>query len=207
MKLLGNLKKGLLFVLSAPAGAGKTTLVNMLEDEFKDVKRPTTFTTRPKRPKEIENESYHFINVQEFEEKIEKKHFLEHAKVHDNFYGIEKETVEKLLQTTHVVLVIDTQGLKYLLEQNIPLISIFVSPPSLEELETRLRNRKTESKESINKRLKRAKKEIEMIPWYDYHIINEDLVLAYTVLRSILIAEEHKAKRVGDYVFRKSDDK
>jgi len=206
MKLLGNLKKGLLFVISAPGGAGKTTLVNMLEDEFDCVKRATTFTTRPKRGKEIDQECYHFINVEKFKEKIEQNEFLEHAKVHENYYGIEKKVVEKLLETSHVVLVIDTQGLKSLIEQNIPLVSIFVSPPSIEELENRLKNRKTESKESMNQRISKAKKEIKMIPWYDYHIINEDLVLAYTVLRSILIAEEHKAKRVGDYVFRRSND-
>jgi len=206
MKLLGNLKKGLLFVLSAPAGTGKTTLVSMLEDEFEAVKRAITYTTRPKREKEEEEQCYHFISEEQFAEKLKRNEFIENAKVFDYSYGIGKQTIEKQLDKSHVILVIDTQGLKSLVEQNISLISIFISPPSMEELELRLTKRKTESKKSLEKRLSRAKKEIEMIPWYDYHIINEDLVLAYTVLRSILIAEEHKAKRVGEYVFRKPND-
>jgi len=207
MKLLGNLRQGLLFVISAPAGTGKTTLVQMLEEEFECIYRSITYTTRPKRTEEKDGISYHYLTDQEFKKKKDQGFFLEDAQVFDHHYGTGKDDINNLLKKNkHVVLIIDTQGVKHLIEQNIPLISIFISPPSHNELEQRLKKRKSENKEQQEKRLKWSEHELEMIPWYDYHIINDDLATAYNVLRSILIAEEHKAKRVGDYVFRKSDD-
>lgn len=207
MKLLGNLHRGLLFVISGPAGTGKTTLVQMLEEEFPCVKRSVTYTTRPKREEGEHLDSYHFISEEEFIKKIQEGFFLEHVKVFDHYYGTDKSIAEESMKTNkHVVLVIDTQGLRILVEKNVPLISIFLSPPSHEELEARLKNRKTETEGQMLTRLKWSENELEMIPWYDYHIINDDLITAYNVLRSIFIAEEHKAKRVGDYVFKKPKD-
>jgi guanylate kinase len=207
MKLLGNLQQGLLFVLSAPAGTGKTTLVEMLEEEFFCIEKNVTYTTREKRPGEIEGKSYYFISKEEFEKKIEGGAFLEYEKVFDHYYGIEEKKIsDQLKQNKHVILVIDTQGVKTLLTKNIPFISIFISPPSAEELERRLKKRKTETEKQRQKRLQWSYKELEMIPFYDYHIINDDLQMAYNILRSILIAEEHKTKRIGDYVIRKTND-
>lgn len=193
MKLLGNVKKGIIFVISAPAGTGKTTLVKMLEEEFDCIEKSVTYTTRKIRKNEEHSKDYFFITENEFKEKIRQDSFLEYAKVFDNYYGTCKETVFNSLSSgKHVILVIDTQGAKSLIEKNIPAVLIFISPPSFDELGSRLKGRETESHESIEKRLHWAKYEVENISLYDYHIINDDLVLAYTVLRSILIAEEHK---------------
>ncbi|HSW86383.1 MAG TPA: guanylate kinase [Rhabdochlamydiaceae bacterium] len=191
-KLLGNLSKGLVFVLSAPAGTGKTTLVRMLRDEFPCVAESISCTTRPPRPGEIPGKDYHFLTVEEFEDKIKKEDFLEYAKVFDNYYGTSKEFVlAQQEKGKHVILVIDTQGAMQL-KGKIPAVFVFVSPPSLQELRERLFKRQTESMEHIEQRLSWAKNEMSMAVHYDYHIVNENLHTAYEVLRSILIAEEHR---------------
>lgn len=191
-KLLGNVSKGLVFVLSAPAGTGKTTLVRMLRDEFPCVAESISCTTRPPRPGEIPGKDYHFLTIEEFEDKIKKGDFLEYAKVFDNYYGTSKEFVlAQQEKGKHVILVIDTQGAMQL-KGKIPAVFVFVSPPSLQELRERLFKRQTESMEHIEQRLSWAKNEMSMAVHYDYHIVNENLHTAYEVLRSILIAEEHR---------------
>jgi guanylate kinase len=193
-KLLGNLPKGLIFVLSAPAGTGKTTLVRMLRDEFPCVAESISCTTRAPRAGEIPGKDYHFLTVQEFEDKIKSGDFLEHAKVFDNYYGTSKEFVlQQQEKGNHVILVIDTQGALQL-RGKIPAIFVFISPPSLQELRERLFKRQTESMEHIEHRLSWAKREMSMAVDYDYHIVNENLHTAYEVLRSILIAEEHRTR-------------
>lgn len=190
--LVGKLKKGLVFVLSAPAGTGKTTLVQMLVQEFPSVVASVSYTTRLQRPGEIEGVHYHFLKEAEFTDRIAKGEFLEHVKLYDDYYGTSSAWMEqRLAQGKHVVLVIDTQGAK-LLKDKLKAIFIFVSPPSLEELERRLKKRKTESQEVIERRLVWAEQEMLAIPNYDYLIINDDLNNAYQVLRSIVIAEEHR---------------
>jgi len=193
-KLLGNKKPGILFIVSAPAGTGKTTLVKKLEKEFSCVVRNITCTTREPREEEKNGKDYYFLSKEEFEKKIEKGDFLEYAKVFDNYYGSSKKFVEEETQAgKHVILVIDTQGALKIKEQN-KGIYIFITPPSLEELQKRLEKRSSESKESIEKRLKWAKEEMKAITYYDYQIINDDLEIAYQTLRSILIAEECKIR-------------
>ena len=190
---LGNLSKGMCFVISAPAGTGKTTLVHKLIKEFSCVSLSISSTTRPPRLKEVPGKDYIFMTVEEFEKKIEEGDFLEHAKVFGNYYGTSRDLIEKKRsQGMHVVLVIDTQGACQLRDQNYDATYIFVSPPNLEVLMGRLVNRKTESQESIDCRMSWARQEMAMADFYDYHIINDDLEIAYDVLRSILIAEEHK---------------
>lgn len=192
-KLLGNLSKGLCFVMSAPAGTGKTTLARMLTEEFSCVSLSVSCTTREIRSGEIDGKDYRFLSVNDFEEAVQNDFFLEYAKVFDHFYGTLKEQVEeKLVQGKHVVLVIDTQGAVQLQKAKYPATFIFVSPPNLEILRERITNRKTDSKEAIEKRLSWAREEMAMEDFYDYHIVNDDLNTAYGVLRSILIAEEHK---------------
>lgn len=189
--LLGNLSKGLLFIISAPAGTGKTTLVQMLTKEFPHVVASISHTTRQPRQGEIEGVHYHFISKKEFVKRIDDGEFLEYVKLYDDYYGTHKLWVEnQLIQGKHVILVIDTQGAELLKEMK--AIFIFISPPSIEELERRLRSRQTETKDMIEKRLLWAKKEMEAQKNYDYLIINDDLAIAYQVLRSILIAEEHR---------------
>jgi len=195
-KVLGNLKRGLVFIISAPAGTGKTTLVRMLVKEFSNVIESVSCTTRPKREGEAEGRDYHFLSQADFEKKIKAGDFLEYAKVFGYYYGTSRTFVERELEKgRHVVLVIDTQGALELKEK-IDATAIFLLPPSLEALKERLVSRKTESPESMAKRLEWAKHEISVSNKYDYTIVNDDLQVAYEVLRSILIAEEHRTKNL-----------
>jgi len=194
MTILGGLKKGLVFVISAPAGTGKTTLVRMLIDEFDCIVESVSFTTRKPRTAEIEGSDYHFISESEFEKMIQKGEFLEHARVFGHYYGTSKRNVEKQLeQGKHVALVIDTQGAMQL-KKLLDAVYIFICPPNLDELKKRLHGRKSDTQEAIETRLSWAAKEIEAAKNYDYQIVNENLKTAYEILRSIFIAEEHKTR-------------
>lgn len=191
-KLLGNGKMGLAFVVSAPAGTGKTTLVHMLTQEFPCVIESISYTTRSQRPEEISGVHYHFVSKEEFESKIAANDFLEFVELYGCYYGTSHHTVQDLQrQGKHVILVIDTQGAQQL-KTWFSATFIFLQPPSLQVLRERLVQRKTESSDVIEKRLAIAQKEIEASCHYDYCIINDDLATAYQVLRSILIAEEHR---------------
>lgn len=192
-KVLGNLKKGLVFVLSAPAGTGKTTLVRMLREEFPLIKESISCTTRVPRSGEVTGVDYFFLTHQEFEDRVKCGDFLEYAEVFGHAYGTSKSFVyEQLEQGNHVFLVIDTQGALQLKQKQFPAIFIFVSPPSLIELQQRLIKRKTETEESLKRRLSWAQNEISQAVHYDYHILNQNLMIAYDILRSIVIAEEHR---------------
>lgn len=198
-KLLGSLTKGLVFVISAPAGTGKTTLARMLIDEFPCISESISCTTRPKRMGEIAEKDYHFLSKEDFEQKVKEKEFLEHAIVFGHHYGTLKSQVEKKLhQGQHILLVIDTQGAIQLKKEDYPAVFIFIRPPSMGELRTRLFNRKTEEKEHIEERLTWAKHEIDMAMEYDYIVTNDNLHRAFEILRSIFISEEHKTKRYHD---------
>jgi guanylate kinase len=192
LKLLGNLKEGLVFIVSAPAGTGKTTLVELLTQEFDCVKASISCTTRKPRLGEIPGVHYHFLSTEEFEKKIEEDEFLEYVQLYGYYYGTSKQKVkEEQRKGRHVILTIDTQGaLK--LKGKYSAAYIFIHPPTYEELRKRLINRQTESLERVEERLLWAKKEMEAAALYDYSIVNDDLKVAYEVLRSILIAEEHR---------------
>jgi len=191
-KVLGERKEGLLFVVSAPAGTGKTTLVDRLELEFSSVVRSISYTTREPREGEVDGKDYHFIKNEEFEKMVEKGLFLEYVTLYDHCYGTSRRWVaDQQKKGNHVILVIDTQG-ALRLKGVVPAVFVFVSPPSLEELSRRLEKRKTESDEARERRLAWAKVELEAARYYDYLIVNDDLDVAYEVLRSIVIAEGHK---------------
>lgn len=194
-KLLGNLPKGFVFILSAPAGTGKTTLVRMLAQEFPCIYESVSCTTRPPRQGEVDGKDYYFLSSQEFEEKKQSGDFLEYAEVFGYHYGTSHSLVIKQqAMGNHVFLVIDTQGALQLKKKQFSAVYIFLSPPSHEELKERLVKRKTEDMKVIEKRLSWAKAEMSMVANYDYHIINDNLNMAYTVLRSIVIAEEHRVQ-------------
>ncbi len=194
-RILNKNQKGQAFILSAPAGTGKTTLVNRLTSEVPHIVQSTSYTTREMREDEKEGKDYHYISFQKFQHKIERGDFIEYAEVFNNFYGTDKKDVESLLnQGLDVVLVIDTQGamsLKPFFEG----VYIFMAPPSMEELEIRLRMRKTETSEQLEGRLSWANQELKQAPLYDYNIINENLEDAYTTLKSIFCAEKHKVRK------------
>ncbi len=198
-KLLGTLKKGIVFVVSAPAGTGKTTLARMLVDEFPAVTESISCTTRPIRPGEIADKDYHFLTREEFAQKLQAGEFLEHAEVFGNSYGTLKSHVDKKVkQGQHVILVIDTQGALELKKRKYPAVFIFIRPPSMGELRARLFNRKTEAKEDVEERLHWAEEELLRAEDYDYIVINDNLHRAFEILRSILITEEHKTERYHD---------
>lgn len=193
-KLLGGRHTGLTFVVSAPAGTGKTTLVSMLMDEFPCVKSSISCTTRPIRPGEIDGVHYIFLSEAEFSKKVEEGEFLEHVTLFGWRYGTSRNIVQKMKENgTHVVLVIDTQGALQLMGKE-PACFIFLLPPSLETLALRLTERGTESQETIVSRLSEAEREMSMAGAYNYVIVNDDLQVAYQALRSILIAEEHRVR-------------
>lgn len=195
VSLLGERDKGLVFVVSAPAGAGKTTLVQKLIEEFSSLVASISYTTRPPREGEVNAVHYHFVTNEVFEEKRAAGDFLEYVNLYGYGYGTSREWIQqKQREGKHVVLVIDTQGALQL-KGKIPAVFIFIRPPSLEVLRDRLIQRQTESAEMIEKRMQWAEKELKMAQQYDYQLINDHLEISYEVLRSIVIAECH---RTGD---------
>jgi guanylate kinase len=192
--LIPNFPNGQLFVVSAPSGTGKSTLIHMLTKEFPRIVANITYTTRQPRDYEIEGVNYHFVTSQEFAEKKQRGEFLETVELYDVQYGSSIKDVERDLNNGKIViLVIDTQGMTYLKQNyDLPFTSIFIRPPSLESLKERLENRLTECSANQEKRLTTAEKELKMEGFYDYSIVNDDLNVAYDVLRSIFIAENHK---------------
>lgn len=189
--LLSN-QEGLCFILSAPAGAGKTTLVQLLVHEFSNIKVSVSYTTRSPRPNEIDGKDYHFITKAAFEQKMAAGDFLEYVTLYGNYYGTSLEWIaQQRKQGYNIILVIDTQGALKLKGQ-LDAIYVFVSPPSMEILEERLRWRGTETEKALEARITWAKQEMEAISHYDYLIVNDDLQTAYQILRSIVIAENHR---------------
>ncbi len=193
-KVLGNLSKGLFFIVSGPSGSGKNTLMKMLFDEFSCVIESVSFTTRKPRKDEKEGVDYHFITKEEFEKKISNGDFLEHAKVFENNYGTDKNLIyTQLNKGKHIVLIIDTQGALNIKKNNlIEATYIFIAPPSIDELKKRLVNRNENSNDDIQERLSWAEKEIAKQNNYDYVVTNIEIEPSYEVLRSIFIAQEHK---------------
>lgn len=194
MKKIGNRH---LFVLSAPSGTGKTTLGNLLLQDWSDkIAKVVTSTTRPPRKQEKNGIDYHFIKKSEFQTKQNRGEFLEFAEVFGFLYGTEMHELENAsLLKKNLLLMIDTQGALQVKKKIPGAILIFISPPNKEELHSRLRARNTETKDAMEKRLKEFEKEMSEMKHYDYHIINDDLQKTLLVLKSIIIAEEHKIER------------
>ncbi len=194
-QLLGNLKKGLIFVVSAPAGTGKTTLIEMLVEEYPQVVESISYTTRKIRGGEVDGKHYHFVSKEAFQQRIQSGDFLEWAEIYGECYGTSRSWVEaERNKGRHVVLVIDTQGAMKL-KGTLDACFIFIMPPSPDALRERLEKRQTETPQAIERRLEWAKKEIEVGKvGYEYIIVNRELSEAYQILKSIFIAEEHRAK-------------
>lgn len=192
-----NYPKGQLFVVSAPSGTGKSTLIHMLTSEFSRIVASVTYTTRKPREYEVDGVNYHFVTPEAFEEKKQRGEFLETVELYDVQYGSSLEDVKnRMNEGKLVILVIDTQGMLTLKQKlQIPFTSIFIRPPSQEALRERLSNRLTECAHNMQKRLSISEKELEMEKFYDYSVVNDDLAIAYEVLRSIFIAENHRFSR------------
>ena len=187
-------KKGRLFVVSAPSGAGKTTLCEKLVKRVPRVVRSVSMTTRKKRPGEKEGKDYFFVSVEEFKKRLKNKEFIEHAKVFNNFYGTPRKFVESNLnKNKDVLLTIDVQGAMQIRKTfKKKCVFIFILPPSIRHLRIRLQKRKTDSNMQINQRLRVAKKELGFLKYYDYEIINDDIKTAFEQLRAIFIASRCK---------------
>lgn len=188
-------KRGTLFVFSGPSGVGKGTLNSKLFAEFgEQIAFSVSATTREPREGEIDGKHYFFISRQEFENRIANNDFLEYAQFAGNCYGTPKPYVMSLLeQGKNVLLEIEVKGAMQVMERMPECVSIFVLPPSFEELERRLRGRGTESEEKVRARLETAREEITFAPRYRYRIINgEDVDAAYRELRDIYLKETHQ---------------
>jgi guanylate kinase len=186
---------GLLVVFSGPSGAGKDTVLEELAKVYPNFRRCVTTTTRERRDYEIDGQDYTFISVREFRARIDRGEFLEWAEVHGNLYGTPRQWVEdRLGEGTDIILKIDVQGGANVKRQMPSALLVFVTPPSLEELELRLRGRGSESEEDISERLANAKQELDQIPGYDYVVENDSVARAADELRAILVAEHCKVR-------------
>jgi guanylate kinase len=194
---MSQIRRGIMFVVSSPSGAGKTTLTRSLIEKDRNLKLSISVTTRPKRPSEVDGVHYNFISRRRFEAMRRSGELLEFAKVHGNFYGTPRRPVEKALGAGHDVLFdIDWQGAQQLYaKMRADVVSVFVLPPSARELKARLERRAEDSGEIINRRLRNAATEIPHWAEYDYVLINRDLDRSFRDLRHILAAE--RAKRRG----------
>ncbi len=182
--------KGLIFIISAPSGAGKTTLVRKVMEELPDLRFSVSYTTRPPRASEREGEDYHFVSPSLFQKMVERGEFLEWAEVLGNRYGTAQANVEALKsEGIDLILDIDTQGARRVIEKIDHAVLIYILPSSLKILEDRLVKRGLDSPEMIHSRLANARREIEEAHWYHYIILNERVEDAIEKLKAIIIAE------------------
>ncbi len=180
-------ERGRLFIVSAPSGAGKTTLCDALLKRVPGMVRSVSYTTRQARNGEKNGIDYHFISKQEFEKGIEEGRWAEWAKVHDNYYGTSADFIESALDSkTDVLLNIDVQGAKQLFSRYPDSTGIFIMPPSIEELRRRLEARGTDSREAIEKRLRAAGSEMAESVNYHHVILNDDLQTAIDELVKVV---------------------
>ena len=181
--------QGTLFIVSAPSGAGKTSMVRALMERDPDLGFSVSHTTRPPRPGEVDGRDYHFVDVPTFERMVEEGAFLEYARVFDNYYGTSRAAVEaQLAEGRDVFLDIDWQGARQVRQAWPEAVSIFVLPPSREALDARLRGRGTDSEEVIAGRMARAVDEASHYDEYDYLIVNDDFETAVGDLGAIVRA-------------------
>lgn len=199
--------KGTLFIVSAPSGAGKSSLIDALLKRFNvddKLRLSVSHTTRAPRPGEVDHVSYHFITNEEFEKLIERNAFYEYAHVFDHYYGTSREIVEQWLnEGKDVLLDIDWQGARQIREQTPDAKGIFIVPPSLEELNRRLVTRATDAPEVIEKRMSKALSEISHYNEYDYVIVNDDFDESLLNMRSIILSNRQKTDKQKHYITEK----
>jgi len=198
-------RRGLMLVLSSPSGAGKTTLTRKLLDKDKGVALSVSVTTRAMRPGEKDGRDYHFVNRRQFDAMVEKNELLEWAEVFDNYYGTPKKAVMDALAAGRDVLFdVDWQGTQQLRDKaSNDLVSIFILPPSIPELERRLHKRAQDDYETIHRRMAKAADEMSHWQEYDYVVINHDLDDTFADVLAILAAERVKRDRqigLSDFV-------
>ncbi|MBP9049716.1 MAG: guanylate kinase [Alphaproteobacteria bacterium] len=191
-------RRGLLFILSSPSGAGKTTITRSLLANDPDLRVSVSVTTRPPRPGEVDGKDYHFISKEQFTAMIDNNQLLEHAKVFGNYYGTPLKPVEEALANSQdIIFDIDWQGTQQLKQKLVnDLVTVFILPPSQEELERRLRSRQQDDESIIQDRMQKASDEISHYSEYDYIIVNTNLEKSIQKAQSILEAERCKRRRL-----------
>ena len=186
-------KAPLLIVLSGPSGVGKDAILARMKESGYPLEYITTVTTRPRRPAERDNVDYHFISLEKFQEMVESGELLEWAEVYNNWYGVPKETVKKALDRGQdTIIKIDVQGATTIKKIIPQAIFIFLIPPSVEELVTRIKQRRTESAFDLALRIRIAEKEIEQLPLFDYVVVNRpgEIDQAVSEIKAIIAAEK-----------------
>jgi guanylate kinase len=193
-------RRGVMLIVSSPSGAGKTTISRLLLEREPGLAMSVSVTTRPRRPSEVSGRDYHFIDRGEFDRMVERNELLEHAEVFGNCYGTPRPAVEKALAEGRDILFdIDWQGTRQLAKSaRADMVSVFILPPSFDELERRLRTRAQDSAEAVAKRMAKAADEMSHWQEYDYIVINEDVQLSVNAVQSILSAERHRRERQLD---------
>jgi guanylate kinase len=190
-------RRGIIFIVSAPSGAGKTTLSRRAVEAFPDLSLSVSYTTRTPRANEVNGQDYHFIAEEQFFRLRDSGALVEWARVHGFFYGTPRAPLQEALAAGRDILLdIDVQGARQIKQAHPEAVSVFILPPSWEELEKRLRGRRTEAEEVIARRLKRAYEEAEERFLYDYWIINDKLERAVATLKAIIIAERARVSRM-----------
>jgi guanylate kinase len=193
-------RQGIIFILSAPSGAGKTTLYNGLKEIYPEIKLSVSCTTRARRSGELNGRDYRFLTKREFETLKSRGQFAEWAKVHDYFYGTPKKPLDRNIRAGRDVLLdIDVQGARKIKKAYPQAVSIFLLPPSLGELQRRLAARGTDGNDTIRRRLANARGEIGEIMHYDYYVVNREVTEAVQLLSSIIKAERARTSRVSQW--------
>jgi len=191
------LRRGLLFIVSAPSGAGKTTLVERLVEQTPHLKMSRSYTSRPSRTGETDGVDYNFVTRERFEAMAAAGEFLEWAPLYGNLYGTSSADTEHLLGGGQdVVLVIDVQGARKVRARGLQATTVFVMPPSMAVLEQRLRGRRKDSDAEIQRRLQVARTEVAAFSEYDYVVVNDEVTAAVDRLRAIVIAERSRLQRM-----------
>ena len=186
---------GNLFIICAPSGAGKTSLVNALLEREPDIELSISYTTRPPRPGETDGRTYHFVTREQFLDMAGRGEFLEHAEVHGNFYGTSHATVQSLLDAGRdVLLEIDWQGAAQIRKAKPDCVSVFILPPSRAELERRLRGRGSDAPEVIERRLLNSREEIAHAHEFDFIVVNDGFDDALADLQAIVRAVRHRSQ-------------
>jgi guanylate kinase len=197
-------QQGILFIISAPSGAGKTTLCKEVVDILPNLRHSVSYTTRPFRPGEVPGRDYFFVSPAEFEKMITAGEFAEWAEVHGNYYGTAIKTLAECgALGIDVIMDIDCQGARLLKERYREGVFIFILPPSFHELRRRLDMRNSDSAEVKERRIRAAAEEIKEARWYDYIIVNDVYSKAVEELKSVLIAEQCRTSRVIEDVKEK----
>ena len=192
--------EGIFIAVTGPSGSGKTSVCKALRAMFPRLRFSVSLTTRPRRPSEVDGEDYHFVCEAEFRERIRRGDLVEWAENYGKLYGTSREAMEEALRGNDLLLDVDTRGARALKKACPGGIFVFIVPPSIGELERRLRGRGSETEETIRRRFDNALREIREIVWYDYIIVNDELDAAIDRLRAVYLAAACRRERMMEKI-------